>query len=105
MDIAWIFPGQGSQHVGMGSDIFFDSEIAKNYFEKAHDILGYDIQSIILNGPDETLRKTLYTQPSIYILSVIIGKILISKGIMSFSITESLPLPLGSINLGISIYD
>ena len=81
MDIAWIFPGQGSQHVGMGSDIFLDSEIAKNYFEKAHDILGYDIQSIILNGPDETLRKTLYTQPSIYILSVIIGKILISKGI------------------------
>tara|TARA_S200000501_G_scaffold306388_1_gene295068 strand:+ start:144 stop:1082 length:939 start_codon:yes stop_codon:yes gene_type:complete len=81
LDMAWIFPGQGSQHVGMGSDIFLDSEIAKNYFEKAHDILGYDIQSIILNGPDETLRKTLYTQPSIYILSVITGKILISKGI------------------------
>ena len=81
MNIAWIFPGQGSQHVGMGENIFYNSEIAKNYFDKANDILGYNIQSIIFNGPDETLKKTVYTQPSIYILSVIIGKILISKGI------------------------
>ena len=81
LNIAWIFPGQGSQHVGMGENIFYNSEIAKNYFDKANDILGYNIQSIIFNGPDETLKKTVYTQPSIYILSVIIGKILISKGI------------------------
>ena len=81
LNIAWIFPGQGSQYVGMGGNIFYNSEIAKNYFEKANDILGYNIQSIIFNGPDETLKKTVYTQPSIYILSVIIGKILISKGI------------------------
>ena len=47
--ISILFPGQGSQHVGMGSDIILDSEIAKNYFGKAYDILGYDIKSIILN--------------------------------------------------------
>ncbi len=65
----------------MGENIFYSSEIAKNYFEESNDILKYDIESIILNGPDEILKKTVYTQPSIYILSVIIGKILISKGI------------------------
>ena len=81
LNIAWIFPGQGSQYVGMGENIFYSSEIAKNYFEESNDILKYDIESIILNGPDEILKKTVYTQPSIYILSVIIGKILISKGI------------------------
>jgi len=82
LNIAWIFPGQGSQYVGMGKNIFFNSKIAKNYFEEANDVLEYDIQSIILDGPDETLKKTVYTQPSIYILSAIIGKILRSKGII-----------------------
>ena len=80
VNIAWVFPGQGSQFVGMGKDIFNNSKIAKNYFQKANKILGYDIKSIILNGPDKTLKKTIYTQPSIYILSVIIGKILLTKG-------------------------
>ena len=59
LNIAWVFPGQGSQFVGMGKDIFNNSKIAKNYFQKANKILGYDIKSIILNGPDKTLKKTI----------------------------------------------
>tara|TARA_Y100001958_G_C20953704_1_gene355265 strand:+ start:369 stop:638 length:270 start_codon:yes stop_codon:yes gene_type:complete len=64
VNIAWVFPGQGSQFVGMGKDIFNNSKIAKNYFQKANKILGYDIKSIILNGPDKTLKKN-YIHPTI----------------------------------------
>ena len=78
---AWIFPGQGSQKVGMGFDVYNNTDIGKKYFAKAQEIMNYDIQSIIFNGPNDKLKKTEYTQPAIYIVSVILGKLLISKGI------------------------
>jgi [acyl-carrier-protein] S-malonyltransferase len=77
---AWLFPGQASQKVGMGLDLFESTEIGLKYFNQANEIMGYDIQDIIFNGPEETLRKTEYTQPAIYIVSVIIGQILLDKG-------------------------
>jgi [acyl-carrier-protein] S-malonyltransferase len=83
---AWIFPGQGSQHVGMGEDLHERSELAKEYFEISKEILGFDIQSIIFNGPEDLLNKTKYTQPSIFITSVIIGKILIERGLQPFAV-------------------
>lgn len=77
---AFIFPGQGSQKVSMGYDFYQKTEIGKKYFNLANDIMECDIQDIIFNGPEEKLRETLYTQPAIYIVSVIIGKILLDKG-------------------------
>jgi len=79
--IGWLFPGQGSQHVGMGLDLKKNSEKAKKYFDISNEIMNCDIQSIIFNGPEELLKKTEYTQPAIYIVSVITGYLLIDKGL------------------------
>ncbi len=76
----WLFPGQGSQIVGMGFDLYNNSELAKMYFEKSEEIMNFDIKSIIFNGPEKLLIKTEYTQPAIYILSVIIGYLLLERG-------------------------
>ena len=79
--IGWLFPGQGSQYVGMGLDLKQNSEKAKQYFNISNEIMNCDIQSIIFNGPEELLKKTEYTQPAIYIISVITGYLLIDKGL------------------------
>ena len=79
--IGWLFPGQGSQYVGMGLDLKEKSEKAKEYFDISNEIMNCDIQSIIFNGPEELLKKTEYTQPAIYIVSVITGYLLIDKGL------------------------
>ncbi len=80
MKSAWLFPGQASQNVGMGKDIFDHTDLGKHYFESANDIMECDIQSIIFNGPEEKLKQTQYTQPAIYIVSVILGELLKAKG-------------------------
>ena len=80
MKNSWIFPGQASQKVGMGKDLYDHTEIGKKYYEIANDILGADIKSISFNGPEEELKKTKYTQPAIFIVSAIIGRIMIEKG-------------------------
>ena len=79
--IGWLFPGQGSQNVGMGLDLKENSEKAKEYFDRANEIMNCDFQSIIFNGPEELLKKTENTQPAIYIVSVITGYLLIDKGL------------------------
>jgi len=79
--IGWLFPGQGSQYVGMGLDLKENSEKAKEYFDISNEVMNCDIQSIIFNGPEELLKKTEYTQPAIYIVSVITGYLLIDKGL------------------------
>ena len=81
MNSAWIFPGQASQKVGMGKDLFEKTELGKQMFNQANDIMECDITSIIFNGPDKILQQTQYTQPAIYIVSVIIGELLKNKGI------------------------
>ena len=80
MKDAWIFPGQASQKVGMGKDLFENTMIGKKYYEIANDLLDTDIQSVSFNGPEELLKKTKYTQPAIFIISTIIGQIMIENG-------------------------
>ena len=80
MKNGWLFPGQASQKVGMGKDLFDKTELGKKYYTIANDILDIDIQSISFNGPGELLNKTKYTQPAIFIVSTIIGQIMIENG-------------------------
>ena len=74
--ISVVFPGQGSQKVGMGSDLYKKFEYSKDIFKAADDILGYKISDIILQGPQEKLNQTTYTQPAIYLVGYFICKIL-----------------------------
>lgn len=72
--IAYVFPGQGTQHVGMGKALYQSSTKAKNFFEKANEILGFRITDIMFNGTVSELRQTKITQPAIYLHSVILAK-------------------------------
>jgi [acyl-carrier-protein] S-malonyltransferase len=73
---AYVFPGQGAQFVGMGKDLYESSELAKELFEKANDILGFRITDIMFNGTDEELKQTKVTQPAIFLHSTIMAKVL-----------------------------
>jgi len=76
MKKAYIFPGQGAQFVGMGKDLYDQSEIAKDLFEQANAILGFRITDEMFNGTDEGLKQTNITQPAIFLHSVIAAKVL-----------------------------
>lgn len=71
---AFVFPGQGAQFVGMGKDLYENSPIAKELFEKANEILGFRITDLMFAGTDEDLRQTKVTQPAIFLHSVILAK-------------------------------
>jgi [acyl-carrier-protein] S-malonyltransferase len=74
--IAYVFPGQGAQFVGMGKELYESSDLAKNLFEKANQILGFSITDIMFNGTEEDLKQTNVTQPAIFLHSVILAKVL-----------------------------
>jgi len=73
---AYVFPGQGAQFVGMGKDLYDQSPLAKEYFEKANDILGYRITDIMFEGTPEDLKQTKVTQPAVFLHSVISALVL-----------------------------
>lgn len=73
---AYIFPGQGAQFEGMGKDLYEKSSEAKEMFEKANEILGFNITEIMFNGSAEDLKQTKVTQPAIFLHSVISAKLL-----------------------------
>jgi [acyl-carrier-protein] S-malonyltransferase len=71
---AYVFPGQASQFVGMGHDMYENSPLAKDIFEQANSILGYRISDIMFEGTEEDLKQTKVTQPSVFLHSVIKAK-------------------------------
>jgi len=73
---AYVFPGQGAQFTGMGKDLYDQSPLAHELFEKANEILGFRITDIMFNGSAEDLRQTRVTQPAIFLHSVLLAKTL-----------------------------
>ena len=68
---AYVFPGQGAQFSGMGQDLYESNPKAKALFDKANEVLGYNITDIMFNGTDEELKQTKVTQPAVFLHSVI----------------------------------
>ncbi|QEK12021.1 ACP S-malonyltransferase [Crassaminicella thermophila] len=89
--IAFVFPGQGAQYVGMGKDIVENFEVANNVFELASEAIGYDMKKMCFEGPEEELKKTENTQPAILTTCIAIAKVLEEKGIVP-DITAGLSL-------------
>jgi [acyl-carrier-protein] S-malonyltransferase len=73
---AYVFPGQGAQYPGMGKDLYENSAEAKVLFEKANEILGFNITAIMFEGTAEDLKQTKVTQPAIFLHSVLLAKTL-----------------------------
>ena len=73
---AFVFPGQGAQTVGMGKELYENSDVARAMFERANEILGFRITDIMFSGTAEELRQTNVTQPAVFLHSVVLAVVL-----------------------------
>ena len=90
MNTAFIYPGQGSQYVGMGKDIYEQFPEVREIYEKAGEILGFDLAEISFNGPEEKLKQTYITQPAIFIHSWAMTNLVCKKIEAGFAAGHSL---------------
>ena len=79
--LVFLFPGQGSQSVGMGRDLFDRYPVARRTFEEADDALGFALSELCFNGPEEQLKLTEFTQPAIFTVSIAAQRVLAEKGV------------------------
>jgi [acyl-carrier-protein] S-malonyltransferase len=90
--IAYLFPGQGSQHAGMGKELADNFSVARQVFEEANDALGFDLAGLCFNGPEEDLKLTANTQPAILTTSIAALRVLSAESglVPSFAAGHSL---------------
>lgn len=79
--IAFVYPGQGTQYVGMGKELYENNERARLLFDKIFSSLDIDLKKVMFEGPEETLKSTEYTQPAIVGLSLVLTELLKERGI------------------------
>lgn len=79
--VAFIYPGQGAQYVGMGKELYETNETAKNYFDVIFSNVDLDLKEVMFNGPEEKLKQTKYTQPAIVAMSLVLTKLMEEKGL------------------------
>ena len=93
---AFVFPGQGSQYVGMAKDIFEADPASRALMEKADAILGIPLSRLCFNGPEEELRQTRNTQPAIFLHSVVLFAATLAQNAASSNVADNpAPDPLG----------
>ena len=80
-NIAFVFPGQGSQYVEMGKDFYDNFAVAREYFDKANQVLDIDLKKLCFEGPEDELTETQNTQPAIFTVSMVAYEILKDKGV------------------------
>ena len=85
--VAFIFPGQGSQYVGMGKELYEGSETAKKYFDEIFASMDLDLKEVMFNGPEDKLKQTKYTQPAIVAMSLVLAKLLEEQGVKADYVT------------------
>lgn len=83
MKPAFIFPGQASQYVGMGSDLYEHFDIARDVFDEANAIMDMDLKKICFEGPEDLLKQTRITQPAIFVHSIAVYKILEAQNLLA----------------------
>jgi [acyl-carrier-protein] S-malonyltransferase len=79
MKVAFVFPGQASQYVGMGKDLYEGNSLVKEIYDRAEEILGFELKKICFEGPEELLKQTKITQPAIFVHSYVVSKLLDGK--------------------------